>query len=135
MSNDYLTPEELKQEGKRALHIQAIMTVVFIVIILMVCLRFGGGLDDVYQVEKEANANEGYVWTQTIEDESILAPSNEYYVDGAYIFNYEGKNLGETKVVYTLTDAGGNVLQKDTVTYRVERGGKIVFRGMSTEKY
>ena len=135
MSNDYLTPEELKQEGKRALHIQALMTVTFIVLILFFCLRFGGGLDDNYQVEKEANANDGYVWTQSVEDDTIISVSNEYYVDGTYVFVLEGKSLGETKVVYTLTDAGGSVLQIDTETYRVEKGGKIAFRGMSTEKF
>ena len=130
----YQLDPEIEKAANEARGKQAIITVVFIVCLLAFALHFGYS-EETYQVEMEADRNDGYNWSCEIDDESILGIRNSYYATGLFVFTFEGVGKGNTDVTFRLTkDEDPTVLQEQVYHVSVDRRNRVTFAGLEKRK-
>ena len=121
-----MTDEEyIKQGANKVQFIKWTITVLAIAAMVGLCIKYWNG-DGIYQIELDADKNQGYQWTYTTEDSDVIKEQQSYYASGLYVFVFEGLKEGEADVTFTLTQEGSSdVLETQVHHLKVNKDNRI----------
>jgi len=110
--------DEVQQEVQKVQKIKMLTTVLAILIVVSLSIIFWDPTNS-YSIQLQADKNDGYVWSYTIDKEGILEETTNYYVSGVYTFEFEGVSKGKVKLHFTCIQNGNKDNPIEERTYVV----------------